>query len=254
MYWKLSTERADDGVRASGAETHGRFVLHRHHDAGGPHLDLRFEQDGYLSGFRIDGLAIADGVWASEKGAHPIDWLERDGDAVREDSGTYHRRMVNDNEMCITLHGGQGDRVLRAVREPGLTPSAVRDVCAALGAYDAVAADAARLIADGVTARRRAIDRMCGLARELDGGAFDEDVCRRALAPLALEDIHAQLRGYESRFDAKYPPLPVSRPEPMSEQRDERRCGDAMAIVRGDGSDSAMARRAPRPIFLKMGQ
>lgn len=232
MYWRITTERDETGVGATRNETHGRFVLHRHHDADGPHLDLRFEQDGYLSGFRVDGLSLDEDVCASEKGAHPIEWLERDGDAVREDAGTYHRRVVSEREMLITLHGGQGTRVLRAVCEPGLTPNTVRDVCAALREHGAPAADAARLIGDGIAARRRATERLCALARELDGAAFDEDVCRRSLATLSLDDIHAQLRAYEKRFDAAYPPAPVSRPERLGERGTAVALDKALEIAR----------------------
>jgi hypothetical protein len=233
MYWKISTERAEQDSRASDGATTGRFVLHRHHDADGPHLDLRFEQDGYLAGFRIDGLSLDNEVWASEKGAHPLEWLERDGDAVREDSGTYRRHVVNDGEMRITLHGAGGVRDLRAVRVAGLPPNAVRDVCDALRAHGASVSDAAKLVADGAVARRRAVERLCGLARELDGAAFDEDVCKRSLAPLSLEDIHAQLRAYEARFDAAYPPAPVSRPERLAEQRPAPASEKVLEIVRG---------------------
>lgn len=233
MYWRITRERDEASVGATRNEAHGRFVLHRHHDADGPHLDLRFEQDGYLSGFRVDGLSLDEDVCASEKGAHPIEWLEQDGDAVREDSGTYHRRVVGEHEMLIALHGGQGTRVLRAVREPGLTPNTVRDVCAVLREHGAPAADAAHLISDGIAARRRATERLCGLARELDGAAFDEEVCRRSLAPLTLADIHAQLRGYETRFDAKYPPAPVSRPERLADRGAAVAVDKALDIVRG---------------------
>jgi hypothetical protein len=252
MYWKLSMERDGQAQSAAMGAAQGRFVLHRHHDADGPHLDLRFEQDGYLSGFRVDGLSLDCEVWASEKGAHPVEWLERDGDAVREDSGTYRREVANDGEMRITLHGAQGTRVLHAVRERGLTPSIVRAVRDALRANGAAAQDAAGLIADGTTARRRAIERLCGLARELDGAAFDENVCKRSLAALSLEDIHAQLRSYETRFDAKYPPAPVSRPEPIDEPLDNSRSNTARSILLEEGPERTERSGAPSA-FLFVG-
>ncbi len=233
MYWNIT--QSDETIDA---KTHtiskGRFVLHRHHDTEGPHLDLRFEQDGYLAGFRIDGVTLEGEVCATEKSAHPIAWLDRDGDAVREDSGTYRRHAINDNEMHIELHGAQGVRTLRATREPGLSPSATREVCATLRAHAASTADAAKLIADGIAARRRATERLCGLARELDGAAFDEDVCKRSLAQLTLEDIHAQLRSYETRFDAKYPPAQVSQPSNLDEPANPTRRDEILAILRPD--------------------
>ena len=112
---------------------------------------------------------------------------------------------------------------------PELPASAARTIAEALHALKAAPADAARLIADGVAARSRATERLCGLARELDGEAFEEKLCRRTLAGLTLDEIHAQLRAYEVRFDAKYPPLPVSKPETEGEAP---RAREAMAIAR----------------------
>lgn len=245
MYWNI-TQTHETIDPTTHPVSNGRFVLHRHHDAAGPHLDLRFEQDGYLAGFRIDGLTLEGEVYATEKSAHPIEWLERDGDAVREDSGTYRRHAINDNEMHIELHGAQGVRTLRATRESGLPPTTIRDVCATLRANAVSANDAAKLIADGIAARRRAIERLCGLARELDGAAFDDEVCKRALATLTLEDIHAQLRIYESRFDAKYPPTQVSQPSILDEPANPQRGDEALAILR---NDFPAARTCPSFLF-----
>ncbi len=160
MYWNI-TQTIENIDANAHAISNGRFVLHRHHDAEGPHLDLRFEQDGYLAGFRIDGLTLEGEVCATEKSAHPIAWLEQDGEAVREDSGTYRRHAINDNEMHIELHGALGVRTLHATRQSGLPPSTIREVCATLRAHAASTRDAARLIADGIAARRRAIERLC---------------------------------------------------------------------------------------------
>ena len=65
MYWIVGLESAEE--RAVPDEAHGRFVLHRHHDEGGAHLDLRLEQDGYLMGWRIDGISLEGAPWATEK-------------------------------------------------------------------------------------------------------------------------------------------------------------------------------------------
>lgn len=88
---------------------------------------------------------------------------------------------------------------------------------------------AGALIADGATARLRATERLCGLGRELDGDAFDDAVWRKTLSSLTLEEIHGQLRSFEVRFDLKYPPMPVSRPD---HAQGASRSEDALAIVR----------------------
>jgi hypothetical protein len=211
----------------------GRYVLHRHRDSRGPHLDLRLEQGGFLGGWRIEADRLEGEAWATEKAPHPMVWLERDGNAIREDSGLYRHETRDDGECVIVLKGQSGTRVVRVARGPALPPDVVHSIFEVMREQGGAPQDAGRLIADGLTARRRAIERLCGLARELDGEAFEEAVCRKSLQALSLDEIHGQLRAYELRFDRKYPPLPVSRPEPLPETARDRRTGEAMAIVRG---------------------
>ncbi len=230
MYWKLSTvdcERVEEGA------AEGRYVLHRHHDADGPHLDLRIEEAGFLLGWRVDGMTLDGEQYASEKGPHPVSWLEHDGEAVREDAGTYAWLERSDNGGRLALRGRDGVRVLEVSREGGLPARMVRAIREALDGSGAAVSDAAGLIADGVVARRQAIARFCGLGRELDGSAFEEAVWRRTLSGLSLEELHGHLRAYEVRFDAKHPPAPVSRPEPLGEGEREERAEAAWEIVRG---------------------
>lgn len=111
--------------------------------------------------------------------------------------------------------------------------TAARSITEALHESKASPEHAANLIRDGVAARRRAVARFCGLGRELDGGAFEEDVWRKTLAGCSLDEIHAHLRAYEVRFDEKHPPQPVSRPAPL-ENAAVNEHGRALEIVRGN--------------------
>ena len=224
--------------RSDGMEgVDGRFVLHRHCDAQGPHLDLRLEQDGHVVGWRIDASALSGEPWATEKAPHPLRWLDQDGDAVREDAGVYRWLEHCAGGGVLLLAGNAGTRRLRVSREQGLPARYVRSICEALTECGAGTDQAGRLILDGMAARRRAVARLCGLGRELDGDAFDEAVCRKALSGLSLDEIHGQLRGYEVRFDRKYPPSAVSRAARLPEGgRGEAsanvRAAQAFSIVR----------------------
>lgn len=232
MLWTLHRE---DAPLASDtpAHTDGRFVLHKHTDAAGPHLDLRLEQEGFLLGWRIDALTLEGSPSATEKAPHGIEWLERDGDAHRVDEGAYCWIERTPCERAVLLRGASGSYVVRARQEASLSPAVIRAVRTALADAGALESDAAKLIADGASARRRAMERLCGLGRELDGDAFDADTWRKSLAPLPLEDIHTHLRAYEVRFDRKYPPAPVSKPERLPDDGQPHRSGDALAILRG---------------------
>ena len=227
MFWKVAqlehTQTPAHFVPA------GRYVLQRHTDAQGEHLDLRLEADGHLRGWRIDAAALGAGAWATEKAPHPLRWLDDDGNAQRLDAGEYSVERTDTNTTALLLRGAGGSTRVVMTPAPELPASAARSIADALHALKAAPADAARLIADGVAARSRATERFCGLGRELDGDAFEEKLCRRTLAGLTLDEIHAQLRAYEVRFDAKYPPLPVSKPETHG---DAPRVREAMAIAR----------------------
>ncbi|MBX7259069.1 MAG: hypothetical protein K1Y02_22090 [Candidatus Hydrogenedentes bacterium] len=232
MYWTIHCDDAS-AASESPAHTDGRFVLHKHTDAEGPHLDLRLEQDGYLLGWRIDSATLEGELSATEKAPHSLEWLDRDGDALRQDAGTFCWIERDTDERAVLLCGAAGARIVRATRQPGLSPNTINEVRSALALAKAAESDVAKLITDGASARRRAIERLCGLGRELDGDAFDVDTWRKSLAALSLEDIHTHLRAFEVRFDNKYPPTPVSKPERLRDDEPSHRRGDALAILRG---------------------
>jgi hypothetical protein len=215
MYWTLTTETLDPTERPHASAPDGRYVIHRHRDAIGAHLDLRIECGACLTGWRIDAMSLEGEPWATEKAPHDRRWLTQPGDAICIEAGTYHWLESNDDERALVLHSNGASRVIRARRVDGLPPAAVRDIRHALDEASAREHDAARLITDGVTARTRAIERFCGLGRELDGPSFDDTLWRRTLAQLSLDEIHVHLRAYETRFDHKYPPTPTSKPEPL---------------------------------------
>jgi hypothetical protein len=232
MLWRvISASAAEAGVDCQEIAPDGRFVIHRHRDETGPHLDLRIEQDGCLLGWRIDAIRFDGEPWATEKLPHPLTWLDQDGDALREDAGVFAWLERGAESRRLVLCGRTGNRVMHFERAESLPPrliGAIREAVTECGAHPS---EVPRLIADGWAARRRAVARFCGLGRELDGDAFDEAVWRKALAALSLEEIHAQLRAYEVRLDRKYPPAPVSKPEPLPDGPQEGRAEAALAIL-----------------------
>ena len=82
MYWKVMTEVLDGSERSDGMQPNsdgpwdGRFVAHRHLDAQGEHVDLRLECGDRLIGWRVDARGLEHGAWATEKGPHPLRWLD----------------------------------------------------------------------------------------------------------------------------------------------------------------------------------
>lgn len=229
MFWKI---RCEDAPEESGHAPEGRFVLHRHVDKDGEHLDLRLECGDHLKGWRIDAGELGEEAWATEKAPHPVRWLDQNGDAVRMDAGTYAWARSGSNSGELLLFGGDGCRVVSVSRAEELPAYAARAIADTIREHEVEPSRAAALIVDGATARRRATERLCGLGRELDGEAFDETVWRKTLAALTLEEIHGQLRSFEVRFDVKHPPLPVSRPEAPEDGIQGARSDQALAIVR----------------------
>lgn len=222
----------DDGPSEERPSNARRFVLQRHCDIGGEHYDLRLEQDGYLMGWRIAGEPKGE-QWATVKFPHPLTWLDDDRDAVRVDDGAYAWIEGNGEKGTLRLYGREGARTIRVEPVRSVSTEVLRTIVETVRALNVDFDATPALIADGLEARTRSIERLCGLGRELDGTAFDERAWRKALTPLTLDEIHGQLRAFEVRFDRKYPPHPVSRPERLEEAEHDGRWDEAMAILRG---------------------
>lgn len=216
MLYKLSTESiAEDTAHATGGGP--RFVLHRHCDENGPHLDLRLEQDGHLMGFRVDGATLGAEAWATLKAPHPRHWLDQDGDAVRQDGGTYFWESREGTGGALILRGSRDTLRVRVEPVGGLNAGELGAVRAAAEKLGVALGDLPALAEDGAIARERAIARVCGLGRELDGDAFDNGLWQKTLAGERLGAIQQYLHTLEVRFDRKYPPQPVSRPDRLED-------------------------------------
>ena len=212
MYWHV---RAVEAVEEDASEaTQGRFVLHRHHDERGAHLDLRLEQPGgFLLGWRFDTPELSEGAWGEEKPPHPLHWLEQQGDAVCVDRGVYRWTTHDAAGGSLVLCGEQGTRVLHLQRASALPAHVVGAVLDYLREQRMSPEVIPNLLKDGWTARQRAMARLVGLGRELDGETFAETLWRATLETRSLDEIHQHLAGFERRFDERYPPRPYSRPD-----------------------------------------
>ena len=85
MYWELDGCRVESSAQTLPVE--GRFVLQRHWDAEGEHLDLRLEEGECLMGWRVAGNSLAGKPWAREKGPHAKSWLQGTGEVQCVDGG-----------------------------------------------------------------------------------------------------------------------------------------------------------------------
>lgn len=231
MHWTLENVEALDPA-AAGTARDGRFVLHRHHDAEGPHLDLRMETGGCLAGWRIDGDALAPGATAGDKAPHPLRWLDQDGSAQRLDRGEYAWESRDADTWTVLLRGARGALRLVWRRERGLGPAAARALALAAREHGVTQDRLAALAGDGVEARNRAVARLCALGRRLDGAHFDEASWRALLAGLSLREITGHLAAFETRLDGLFPPEPASRPEALD--------GGGGRAARADRNDAAL--------------
>lgn len=216
MYWKIVSVEPVPGA-APAEESAPRFVLHRHTDARGPHLDLRVEDGhGRLRGWRIAADDLAPGADAEAKRPHPAAWLDEDGAALRLDDGRCVAESVAEDRVTVLLCGRAETRRVALRAETPLPAGCARALAEAAREHRLAPETLAGLVRDGVEARDRAVARLCALGRELDGPSFDARAWRDLMAPLGLPEIRAHLAGFEARLDRLHPPEPVSRPEPLA--------------------------------------
>ena len=228
MLWRMTSEAIESGGEYESA---GRFVLQRHTDDSGPHLDLRLEHGAFLVGWRIEEGMDEGPSLATEKMPHPLRWLEEDGAVERIDAGAYAWVERGAQRRVLILQGTHGARRITAERIEGFDPGAAAALVETMDKARVPLERLPLLVEEGLTARRRAVARLIGLGRELDGDAFDADLTKRMLEGLTLNEVHAHLRAFEARFDARYPPRPVSQPE-CEETETDARAGEALAILR----------------------
>ncbi len=232
MFWEVTEIKRMEaqGGEADAPEPVGRFVLHRHTDAGGEHFDLRLENGDCLVGFRIAGAALEAGCWATEKLPHPVSWLEQDRDAHRERSGVYGWLSREEGRCSMLLRSEDETVALTLERCPAPQVDAMRALADVARAHRVSLAALPGLAEDGWTARTRAVERFCGLSRALDGDGFDETGWRRLLAEMTLTEIGERLAKVETRHDRAHPPSPMSRPEKLPEDETTARARTQQAF------------------------
>jgi len=233
----------DERARAEADHPHRDlpYLMHRHEDATGVYLDLHIERPGCgVARWRMD-VDLLERLSAGEEVVCTLDpqdsvWLaEQDAtECAVVEEGTYRDAGEVEGRRRLEFSGRvlDGEFEFRAVCDTSTVAALAEAIREELGATlgpqevrEFVAA--AR---DGRVARRRAVERLCGLGRELDGDAFDGRLWRRMLDGLSLSEIHRQIARFERRFDEKYPPQPVSRSASMPEDDSDRR-KIAMAIL-----------------------
>jgi hypothetical protein len=238
MVEKVCDKQADVQCGAEDLSDAKKFVLHRHRDDAGEHLDLRLEEGDVLVGWRmpadaLEHLRCGEPVACELKRVHPKRWLGvEDGECVVEDSGRYRWLGKGVDGGTAVFNGGHLAGSYRFTRqEQGSEPvvdryeRSVSVINQELGLDLARTDDTEELVAlarDGNTARKRAVERLCALGGQLDGDSFDEHMWRKTLRHLSLREIHAHLRSFERRFDEKHPPVPVTKRECLDSDNRQR--------------------------------
>lgn len=231
MYWEITRVWQEEEQAAGEAEHAGRFVMHRHVDKEGPHLDLRLEHGDSLLGWRIAGESLEEGQWATEKMPHPVEWLSRNHGLERRLEGQW--RWVERDETRCTVALWDGESTLCILLEAckDIQAEEVRTL-AQLAQKEKIAFSAlASLVEDGIQARMRAVARFCALSRTLDGEGFDEAGWRQLFTSMSFNEIGERLAKVEIRHDRSYPPQPVSEPELLEEEEQNERTRHAYHII-----------------------
>ncbi|HNZ49370.1 MAG TPA: hypothetical protein PLY90_09900 [Candidatus Hydrogenedentes bacterium] len=230
MFWEIA-EVSRCGTAPDTQEEQGRFVLHRHDDGEGVHLDLRLEWGDTLSGWRIAGENLETGLWATEKMPHPADWLTQDRGLERKSAGLWRWEERSEDRRRVALQIGEETVRITLERRRGISAETVRALSDLAKESKMPFSALAGLAADGLQARAREIERFCALSRMLDGEGFDEAGWRSLFSGMSLREISDRLAHVEIRHDRLHPPLPVSLPEKLTEDEGTSRMRHAYQIL-----------------------
>ncbi|NLN94262.1 MAG: hypothetical protein GX130_13290 [Candidatus Hydrogenedens sp.] len=230
MYWKITKVWSREEGAAQ-EDCAGAFVMHRHQDEEGLHLDLRLEHGESLLGWRIGGEELEEGLWATEKMPHPVAWLHSDQGLQRCMEGHWCWEERKENACTVALRDGEQSLYLRLERCDGIGTEAVRALAEMAKEKGISFSALAGLAEDGLHARSREVTRFCALSRTLDGEGFDEEGWRGLFAGMSLREISERLARVEIRYDKLCPPQPVSQPEALTEEDQSARTREAYRII-----------------------
>jgi len=230
MFWKLIVDGVSDSEEFVPRD---RYSLRRDTCEPGGAETLELHEGDVVRGWKMAGPLCDAAVWASELSSRSSSNRDTRIDPGGESGGYAWEHVGMDGGTLLLERNGEICRI-RVERVASLCLESAREIAGVMQEHGVASSDAAGLVADGLAARRNAVERLCGLGRELDSERFNDAVWRKTLAGLRLTDIHEQLRAFEVRFDEKYPPMPVSRPESLDESASVSRDEKAMLILRGD--------------------
>ncbi len=196
----------------------GRFVIHTHKDKQGSHFDLRIEQNGYLLGWRIDDTELRNELWGTEKLPHDLSWLDTENTSSATETGDYRWFSHGDGNGYLILRMKDPHQITYRVERWGGFPIRFqRALWQNMRKWQLTPSQVLSLIEDGITARNYAIQRICGLGTYLEGDNFDASQWEKVMSRCSFNEIYANLKKWEARFEAQSPPTTRSRPEKVDE-------------------------------------
>lgn len=228
MFWMLDSIETINTDPLDGWA--GQWILHRHRDHYGPHLDLRLEFRGILGGLRVDADALIPGVPATEKGPHPNAWLTAEGPAQEVGRGRWAWEKYTPDHRVLLLDNGTDRLRLGWKRAPALPTSVIVQLAAWAQQNHLTPDQLSALCADGLRARQAARARCRGLAALIEAEHFDPDAWNDLLEPLNLDALNQKLDALEARLDQLHPPAPWTHPPDATTETPEHQ--DPRAFTR----------------------
>lgn len=207
-------QKMDSSVRLkSNPIATGRFIVQRHQDNLGVHIDIRLEHEGYLTGWRIDGVSeLADEMWGEAKLPHNPNLLY-DANLPEIERGIY-QWYLEDGEIGILelVSTSEDCKVFRVEKCCGVPLSVQRKLIEICSGYGLKWDEVSSLIGDGLKAREWMITKICGMAQYLDDQAFVQDDYVEYLKNRSFEELKESLIIWEKRLSLKKPVERVTKP------------------------------------------
>ncbi|MCX8065998.1 MAG: hypothetical protein N3G21_12650 [Candidatus Hydrogenedentes bacterium] len=218
MIYKFQRVYIQDGLEL-GEVAMGRFIIHRHSDIAGEHIDIRLEEDFSLVGWRVDGTSeLGDEMWGVAKLPHHPGLLD-DGTIPVVAKGKFRWLLDNKDDTFLELEFDDGEIRVYKVEKHGGLPASIQNRLNKIISDNGLSWDEAlSLIGDGIKAREWLITKICGMVEYSGNYILPQAEYAEYLKGKSLDELKRNLTYWEKKVSSNQSVGRLTRPGDIGQE------------------------------------